>query len=863
MLIIVGLGTFSAADTENSNLTTTNTISVEDTSSDNTVITDTTTTNLETESSDVSKTTSSNDDDTSNQITKSINSSSKLSDNKSLKLAGNTIYVQPNGRGNGRNVNNPTTLARALRMVGDDDTIVLIGSEAQGYAYYYNLESLGMGTIKTSSITQATRFSIVGLEGTNSVISGENSTSILEISKGYNITISNLNFYYGNSTTGGVITNEGSLTLINSVFLSNNANSGVIYSTNGNLTLINTIFAYNNATTTGTTMGNGGVLYLNNTNAIINSSSFEDNIASGNGGAIYSNNSNVNISDSYFYNNVAQNGGTIYVNSGNVSIKDSEFFISKAEENGGTIYNSGNITITNTTLSNSSATKNGLIFNQGNLTFNNNTVNNSYVTDTSSYVIGNEGNAVITNNLFENNTDDSNDILLDDTEDPATLIIHGNEYINNLLEVKFKDQDYLIEKNGEVTVSISLREVYNDTVRNGTITAYRDGSIIGEGPVVNGEATLTLNLDDTSDISFVYTSEEKHYQSGIFNSKVTVILDTYITIDEIATTKVDQPITISGVLYDEHDRIIAGEDVEIYVNDVYIDTVTTEDDGSYSLLDIACDLGTNTIQVIYKGNTIYNPSKSDSTFEVIPIDTQIKLDSIENTYVGETTVITGQLLDEFGNIIASHVSVTITVNGEKYDAITDNQGNFQLIIEETESGIVDVEANYDGDYKYNPSSDTTNYIVDTIDTIITIEPIKDTFVGEETIITGRITDVNGNSLFLKEYDENGNVIYISEVPLTITINGEKQDVITDSEGNFQIIVEERKSGLVDVEASYDGNYKYNPSNTVTSYTVNKIDTIITIEPIKDTFVGEETIITGRITDVNGNSLFMKEYDENG
>ncbi|OED30399.1 carboxypeptidase regulatory-like domain-containing protein [Methanosphaera sp. WGK6] len=835
ILIIVSLGTFSAADTENSNITTTSTVSVDDTSSDNTVIIDTVTKNLETGDSDVSQTTSSNNDDTSTQITKSINSSSKISNNKSLKLAGNTIYVQPNGWSDGHNRNNPTNLARALRMVRDDDTIVLIGSTQQGYAYYYNLESLGMGTIKTSSITQATRFSIVGLEGTNSVISGENSTSILEISKNYNITISNVIFYYGNSTTGGVITNEGSLTLINSYIQFNNAHSGVIYSTNGNLTLINTTFAYNNATTTGSNTGDGGALYLNNTNSIIEGSVFALGNATGNGGAIYSNNSNVNISDSYFYNNIAQNGGAIYVNSGNISIKDSEFELHKAEENGGTIYNSGNLTITNTTLSNSSATKNGLLFNQGNLTFNNNTVNNSYVTDSSSYVIGNEGNAVITNNLFENNTDDSNDILLDDTEDPATLIIHDNEYINNLLEVKFKEQDYLIKKNGEVTVSISLREVYNDTVRNGTITAYRDGSIIGTGSVINGEATLTLNLDDTSDIEFVYTSEEKHYQSDVFNSKVTVILETHITINKIETTTVDQPITISGVLYDEHDRILAGEDVEIYVNNVYVDTVTTGKDGSYSIIDIADNLGTNTIQVIYKGNTIYNPSKNDSTFKVVPLNTKITLNSIENTYVGETTVITGQLTDEFGNIISSNVPVTITINDEKYDVTTDNKGNFQLTIEETKSGIVKVEATYNGNDKYNPSSKKAEYNVEKLATTITIEPINTVKIGETVKIKGILTDELGRAI------PNANI--------KISVNDEELiTVVTDKDGYYYTEYKTTTVGENKVDVAFEENNKYYSTKESTTFKVIKINTVLSIDPIKDTTVGKTTVITGTLTD---------------
>jgi len=76
--------------------------------------------------------------------------------------------------------------------------------------------------------------------------------------------------------------------------------------------------------------------------------------------------------------------------------------------------------------------------------------------------------------------------------------------------------------------------------------------------------------------------------------------------------------------------------------------------------------------------------------------------------VGDNVTITGKLVDEQGNPI-SNMDVTITVNGERFTATTDKNGNYHLEVSNIVPGLNDVRVDFVND-DYKPSSAQTSFV---------------------------------------------------------------------------------------------------------------------------------------------------------
>ncbi|WP_455645532.1 carboxypeptidase regulatory-like domain-containing protein, partial [Methanosphaera sp.] len=393
------------------------------------------------------------------------------------------------------------------------------------------------------------------------------------------------------------------------------------------------------------------------------------------------------------------------------------------------------------------------------------------------------------------------------------------------------------------------------TVITGTLTD-EEGNILSDAKVtvtVNGvpydvitdnagkfEVSVEEKLETIVTVEAVYEGNNIYNPSNDKAEYNVRKLDTTVTVDQINSVDVGKTVEITGVLTDENGETIADAEIIISVNGIEVAKVITDAQGIYTTEYTTTLVGENSVDVSYEGNGTYNPSKTATTFEVTKIDTVIKLDSIDDTAVGATTIITGTLVDEEGNVL-SDSKVTVTVNGIEYAATTNNDGKFEVSVDEKVDGFVSVEATYDGDDTYNPSSDKTEYNVRKLDTTVTVSPIDSVDVGKVVEITGVLTDENGET--------------IADAEIIISVNGiEVAKVITDAQGVYTIEYTTILVGENTVDVNYEGNGTYNPSKTATTFEVTKIDTKLTLDSIKDTTVGATTTITGTLVDEEGNIL---------
>ncbi len=267
------------------------------------------------------------------------------------------------------------------------------------------------------------------INGNGHTIDGAGQSRIFNIT-GKNVTIKNLNFVNGNSSSkdGGAIFNGNNtaLTVSNCTFKANNAQFGAGIFTNSELNVTNSTFTNSNSKSGSaictqadmtvkdstfndlTAKETGGAIFTSNITEVTNCS-FSNTDADW-GGGIYSNQS-LSVDGSTFTDSDAKYAPAIYV-VGNMTVKDSSFENLKANETAGAmgLRDLEHGEIDNCTFINATSIKNGgAVAIDDN--FNNTTgasINNSkFFNSRGDYggaVIQSCGNLTIENSIFGNNT---------------------------------------------------------------------------------------------------------------------------------------------------------------------------------------------------------------------------------------------------------------------------------------------------------------------------------------------------------------------------------------------------------------------------------------------------------------------------
>ena len=338
-------------------------------------------------------------------------------------------------------------------------------------------------------------------------------------------------------------------------------------------------------------------------------------------------------------------------------------------------------------------------------------------------------------------------------------------------------------------------------------------------------------------VGVAFTGNTTHKPSNNQTSFSVRKINTNLSINDIDNTTIGKDITISGVLTDEFGNTLPNTSIVIIINGQEY-TTTTDDDGKYNYIYTTSTLGENIVNVNYLGNNKYSPSSNQTSFNVRKINTNLSIDTIDDTTIESDITISGVLTDEFGNLLANK-EIIITINGQEYTTTTDNDGkyNYTYMVNTLDQNTVIV--NYLGDNKYSSSSNQTSFNVRKINTNLSINNVNDTTIGQEIEISGVLTDEFGNN--------------IPNATIKIIVNGNQQNTtITDTEGNYKVIIN-NTLGLNTVFVIYDGNYKYYPSNNQTSFNTTT-NTTISINNIDDTTIGSSININGILKDGEGNTL---------
>ena len=391
----------------------------------------------------------------------------------------------------------------------------------------------------------------------------------------------------------------------------------------------------------------------------------------------------------------------------------------------------------------------------------------------------------------------------------------------------------------DITISGILKDEFGNLLANKEIIITIDGqeyTVItdndGKYNYIYTTSTLGENI-----VSVNYLGDNKYSPSSNQTSFNVRRINTNLSIDTIDDTTIGSDITIKGVLRDEFGILLADKEIIITINgQEYV--INTNADGKYNYIYTTSTLGENIVSVNYPGNNKYSPSSNQTSFNVRKINTNLSIDTIDDTTIESDITISGILKDEFGNLLANK-EIIITINGQEYTTTTDNDGKYNYIYKTEMTGLHNIEVIYAGDTTYFPSNNKTTFNVRKINTNLSINDVNDTTIGQEIEISGVLTDEFGNN--------------IPNATIKIIVNGNQQNTtITDTEGNYKVIIK-NTLGLNTVFVIYDGNYKYYPSNNQTSFNTTT-NTMISINNIDDTTIGSSININGTLKDGEGNTL---------
>ena len=329
------------------------------------------------------------------------------------------------------------------------------------------------------------------------------------------------------------------------------------------------------------------------------------------------------------------------------------------------------------------------------------------------------------------------------------------------------------------------------------------------------------------------TSNQTNFYVTTINTTITV--STNLTNGSV---KFGQSILINGTVYDEFGNILPNTEVSIIIDEETY-TTTSDANGKYQFIRKSQSLGIKKVIVQYNGNYTYNPSSNEIYYTVIPLNTKIVINHVEDIKIGSSTYINGTIYDEFGNILPN-TELSFLVNDNLVYNLSDSEGNFKFKYTPETAGIINVIVGYIGNSTHNPSANTTSFNVNKINTKLTVTSNNTIEIGKNTSIEGTLKDEFGHVL--------------SNFNITLNIGGKLVNVTTNEFGYYKTTFIPTQEETISIIGFYGGNALYNQVENKTIINVTKINTTITLNNIKTTTYGNNTQISGTLTDIYGNII---------
>ena len=345
-----------------------------------------------------------------------------------------------------------------------------------------------------------------------------------------------------------------------------------------------------------------------------------------------------------------------------------------------------------------------------------------------------------------------------------------------------------------------------------------------------------------------------YYLPDSVSGNVKASIATELTLDLPYQVKLDYVLPVTGTLSDSLGRPLAGRTVDVYYDDVLLDSVSTDAYGDYQIIpDYTFNLrGEHTFRVEYSGQEYYLPDVLQHDIRVygpptlelnIPTEAD-EYDPLINNYFD----VHASLIDEFDDPLSNTDVLFYMVNGgvETYltTLTTDTSGMINARAQGFTQGTYTIKAVFTETALYPGTEDSASINI-WMPTTLSMDPLTaDIKLGTTLTIEGYLLDYWGVPV-------SGKTIRIMNGASELTT------VVTDGSGHYAYDHIFTPSGIYDIHTSFavDAVDLYKASTTahqtVTVYGPPTIDLTV---PVRRDINAQPVTISGHIYDEYGNDL---------
>lgn len=329
-----------------------------------------------------------------------------------------------------------------------------------------------------------------------------------------------------------------------------------------------------------------------------------------------------------------------------------------------------------------------------------------------------------------------------------------------------------------------------------------------------GNYTLVIKINYRDFEGEVHT-EEKHASAMVIKQNTKIILDYSSNI------KYNQKIELYAKLLDDNENYIENQLITFSLNNEEIGKVETNSSGDASLeyFPTNLDVGEYDIKATFSGSESLSSNDAIGSLIIIPLGTLLELGMQNPALAKENTSFEISLKDENGKAISDRLIILYLDDMNVKNLTTDKNGKSVTNYIFNESGNVYVKAVYKGDDNYlNSQSELKTLRVEPMPTSIYLD------------IESVITTENPVDFKVKLEDKHGNGVESANINLFIN-DEEFTTSITNENGYATLNNQFTNAGIINsisINAEFDGNEAYSPSQTKRSVTVLNLSILIVL-----------------------------------
>jgi hypothetical protein len=281
-----------------------------------------------------------------------------------------------------------------------------------------------------------------------------------------------------------------------------------------------------------------------------------------------------------------------------------------------------------------------------------------------------------------------------------------------------KGQDIYEIKNVEAKLTLNPIHdiVYRDTINITGKLANTEGVAFSNCKVyvnLNGvkkqlitdkTGLFTISMEATkaglNTLKVDYKGNSKYNATSLTQTFNVTKAPTVINVDNIKTAVYRDNVTVTGIVSNVKGITFSNAKIFVYLNGVK-KQVTTDKNGKFKVSFVVKQAGMNTIKVTYAGNSRYNATTIEKTFNSNKRPTVIELNQISSVKVNENIIITGRITDKSNNSF-NHLNMFVTVNGKENRVLTE-KGIFTYTIPAKIKGVNNITVSYKGNANYESS----------------------------------------------------------------------------------------------------------------------------------------------------------------